>query len=153
MIFTLCLSVLHGLAGAAWFGAMFYSLTVLQPRAAAFFDKPAQFEEFIAAVSHGARWKVLSAFAIVGLSGFGLLALLWPASASPVWWTLIGVKIVLFLTALGVFIHTSWRLWPARILALVEEIPGYQRKFGLVGRTMIALIGLALALGIAAHRL
>src|SRR5437667_10519815 len=113
MVASLMLAILHVLAGAAWFGAMFYSLTVLQPRAARYFDRPERFEEFIATVSAGARWKVLAAFALVGGSGLGLLlSPRMPPSA--LWIVLIAVKGVLFVAALALFVYMSWRLWPAR---------------------------------------
>jgi hypothetical protein len=103
-------------------------------------------------VSAGARWKVLGAFALVGGSGLGLLFLARPAP-SAVWLALVGAKGVLFLVALALFVHVSWRLWPARVLALPEEIPSLQRAFRRAGRAMIALVGLSLILGVVAHRL
>jgi uncharacterized membrane protein len=150
-VLTLTLAAVHALAGAAWFGSMFYSLTVLQPRAARFFERPEQFEAFLAAVSHGARRKVLAAFALLAATGAGL-ALTRPAPASPVWLVLIALKAVLLLGALAVFVHVSWRLWPARVLALPEEIPALRRRFRAAGLTLLALVGLSLLLGVAAHR-
>lgn len=48
MIFTLFLIRLaHLLASAALFGAMFYSFTLVHPRARKFFANPADFEKFI----------------------------------------------------------------------------------------------------------
>src|SRR5262245_15698980 len=143
----------HVLAGAAWFGSMFYSLTVLQPRAARFFATPGQFEEFIAVVSAGARWKVLAAFAFVAVTGLALLVLGRPGPVSSLWWALVGAKLGLFLAALAVFWYVSWRLWPARVVALPEEVPGIQRRFRRIGWSMIVLVGLNLVLGIIAHRL
>jgi hypothetical protein len=148
---TTLVAIAHALAGAAWFGAMFYSLTVMQPRAVHFFSTPAQFEEFIAFVSHGARWKVLGAFAFVAATGIALFLLCLPAP--PVWLGLIAAKVALFFVALAVFVYTSWWLWPARVFVTPEEIPSIQRRFRIIGWTMIALVGLNLALGVAAHRL
>jgi hypothetical protein len=54
--------LVHVLASAAIFGAMFYSITVIQPRARRYFQSPHDFEEFIAVISNGARWKVLGGF-------------------------------------------------------------------------------------------
>jgi hypothetical protein len=65
----------HVLAGAAWFGAMLYSLVVLHPRAKSFFRNPAQFEDFIATLAAGARWKVLGGCMFIALTG-GILLLL-----------------------------------------------------------------------------
>ena len=130
---------------------MFYSLTVLQPRAKAFFDDDQQFEEFVAIVSQRARWKVLSAFAVVLLSGLALIPLSHPPSPSCWWLSLIVTKLVLFVAALIVFCYASWWLWPARIFATPEEIPAFQKRFRRVGIAMIVLVGLDLALGVLAH--
>ena len=150
-LLAILLALAHALAGAAWFGSMFYSLTVLQPRAARFFATPGQFEAFITAVSAGARWKVLGAFTFMGVTGLGLLVLRWPASQSSSWLAVVAAKVVLFLAALVVFWYVSWRLWPARVLALPEEVPGLQRRFRRVGWAMIVLVGLNIVLGVVAH--
>ncbi len=144
------LAVVHVLAGAAWFGAMFYSLTVLQPRAARFFDRPEQFESFIAFISHGLRRKVLAAFAVMAATGLGL-AVTRGGGVSPAWLLLIALKVIFLLLALVVFVHVSWRLWPARVLALPEEVPVQQRRFRRAGLCMIALVGLNLVLGVLAQ--
>ncbi len=149
----LALSVIHVLVGAAWFGAMFYSLTVLHPRAALFFKDNERFEAFIANVSDGARWKVLGACLLIAISGLGLTFINWPSSPSPLWLVLVGLKLALFLAALALFCYTSWWLWPARIFAAPEDIPTFQRKFRVIAQSLIVLVGLNLALGVAAHLL
>jgi hypothetical protein len=130
---------------------MFYSLTVLQPRAKAYFVDNAQFEEFVATVARGARWKVLSAFALVLLSGLALI----PLSASQLpraaWLSLIIAKAVLFVAALCIFCYASWWLWPTRIFATPEELPALQRRFRRVGIALIILVGLDFAFGVVAH--
>src|SRR6516225_10182553 len=68
------LVAIHVLAASAWFGAMFYSLFVLHPRARAFFDSPSKFEEFITFIAAGARWKVLSGCLVIGATGLALLS-------------------------------------------------------------------------------
>jgi uncharacterized membrane protein len=144
-------AVVHALAGAAWLGSMFYSLLIVQPRAKAFFADDSRFEEFVATLAQGARWKVLSAFSIVLVSGLALI----PVSATrPLrgWWlALIVTKIVLFAAALGVFCYASWHLWPSRIFAAPDEVPRIQRRFRRVGIAILILIGLAFALGVVAH--
>jgi putative copper export protein len=144
-------AALHPLAGAAWLGSMFYSLTVLQPRAKAFFATDAEFEELITAISAGARWKVLGAFTFVGLSGVALFALLWRADPEPAWLVVMGCKVALFLAALAVFGHVSWRLWPRRVMASPAEVPALQRRFTRVGFTMITLVGTSMVLGVLAR--
>lgn len=150
---ALLLTLVHALAGAAWFGSMFYSLTVLHPRAGAYFrgQDPEAFETFIATLAQGARWKVLGAFVLVFASGVGLVLLHRPASAPTTWLGLIAAKLILFLAALAVFCYASWRLWPARIFATPEEVPIHQRRFRVVGLLMTTLVGLNFALGVVAH--
>lgn len=144
-------AVVHALAGAAWFGSMFYSLTVFQPRALAYFVDPVRFEDFIAAVSRGARWKVLSAFGIVLLSGIALALFDHPRPITGIWVTLIVVKSALFLVALAIFCHVSWNLWPARIFATPEEAPLFQKRFRRIGLILLLLVGSDLVLGVMAH--
>lgn len=145
------LAVVHALAAAAWFGSMFYSLLVLQPRARVFFETDRQFEEFVATLSQGARWKVLSAFALVLFSGVSLIPVAAPHPLTKLWLSLIVAKSILFVAALCVFCHASWRLWPARIFASPDEAPAFQRRFRRIGLWMITLVGLNLALGVIAH--
>jgi uncharacterized membrane protein len=148
---SLTLTVLHSLAGAAWVGAMFYSAMVLQPKAQAYFQRPEAFEQFISAISSGARWKVLTAFAMVGASGIAMVLIEAQRQPSPLWSMLVGGKLVLYLIALAVFVYASWRLWPARILASSEEIPIIQHRFRRIGQIMLCLIGLSFVLGLVAH--
>lgn len=145
------LAIIHALAGAAWLGAMVYSLFVLHPRAHAYFAGDAEFEAFIATMSHGARWKVLLALGVIALTGVLLVVARWPQPLPPRWLVLIAAKVVLLAAAVGLFVYTSWRLWPARVLAAPAEIPRYQRAFRLVAQTMIALAVLSTTLGILLH--
>ena len=143
----------HALGAAAWFGAMFYSFAVLHPRGRAFFESDRDFEDFIAFVSAGARWKVLGAFALVASTGFALLPLTAPGRDRSLWDVLVLAKVALWLIALAVFCYTSWRLWPRRVLAGPAEVPGLQRTFRVIGATMLALVGTSFVLGVAAHAL
>jgi len=145
------LAVIHILAGAAWFGSMFYSFFVLHPRAQAYFKRNADFESFIAEVSHGARWKVLSALGLIALTGVALVLLRWPQPMSMRWLLLIGAKVAVFTVALVLFIYTSWRLWPARLVASFEEVPKFQKVFRQVAAAMISFAALSMALGVFAH--
>lgn len=144
-------TIFHVLAGAAWMGAMFYSFFVLHPRAHAYFKRPADFEAFIATVSHGSRWQVLAAFAVLAASGSAILLLRWPETLTAWWLGLMGAKLTLFALAFGLFIHVSWRLWPARVFATAEEIPHIQRTFRRHQMVMLAIAALSLALGVLAH--
>src|SRR5687767_13244315 len=95
------IAIAHALSGAAWFGAMFYSLTVLHPRAVAYFETDEQFETFIAVVSQGARWKVLAGFAAMGATGLALIPLSRPEPVTGLWVALVVAKGVLFVAALA----------------------------------------------------
>ena len=151
-LMRLTLIAAHVLAGAAWFGAMFYSLVVLYPRSRKFFKSPREFEEFVAYLANGARWKVLGGAAFVALTGVGLLFLT-SSQPSDVWYTCIYTKGILFIAAIGLFCFTSWVLWPARSMASSEEIPKFQRKFRLVGITLLILVGASAILGVIASHL
>ena len=143
--------LVHVLAGVVWLGAMVYSFFVLHPRAHAYFPKDADFEVFIATMSRGARYPVLAALALIGLSGAALLPLRWPETVSAPWLVLMGVKVLLFLAALGLFVYVSWRLWPARLFALPAEVPHFQRAFRRAAMAMMGIASLAMVLGVLAH--
>ncbi len=147
----LTLSILHALAGAVWLGAMVYSLFLLQPKAKAYFGNDADFERFITAASSGARWKVLGGLVVIGLSGIVLAMLIMPASVGAGWWSILGAKALLFVVAVGLFVHVSWRLWPARLFADATEVQRYQRSFRRAGMSMAAIATASIALGIAAR--
>jgi uncharacterized membrane protein len=144
------LLLIHVLASAALFGAMFYSITLIQPKAKRFFQKPEDFEEFITFISNGARWKVLGGYAVIAITGFALI----PFHHSPMsrtWMILITTKIILLAAAVIFFSYVSWRLWPSRVFATPEEIPKYQRLFRLVGFVMITFVTIDFVLGVVAH--
>lgn len=145
------LAAAHVLAGAAWLGAMFYSLVVLHPRARRFFESPRRFEDFITYLAAGARWKVLGGAIFIALTGAGLL-LGRTTELTHLKWICLVAKIILFTVAVSVFCFTSWVLWPARSLASTEEIPKFQRKFKIVAVTLIGLVAASMVLGvISAH--
>jgi putative copper export protein len=152
-LLILAFGTIHVLATSAWFGAMLYSLVVLQPRATLYFDRPEEFENFITAVSDGARWKVLAVAGLSALSGVAIALVTWPEENSTAWILLGALKVALLLLALAVFGYASWRLWPARVLATREEIPGFQVAFRRVGWAMLTLIGSAAVLGVAMRAL
>lgn len=152
------LAVAHAMAGAVWLGAMCYSFFVLHPRARLYFGEDvrgqAAFENLITTLSQGARWKVLLAMGSLLLTGMALavrLHLSSPAAFSALWMGLLVAKTLLFIVALAVFIHVSWRLWPARLFASGDEIPALQSAFRKVGATLIGIAGLSLVLGVVMH--
>lgn len=140
----------HIVASAGLFGAMGYSIGVVQPRARRFFEKPADFEEFTAFISHGARWKMIGTLALIALTG-ALLVIFHPHEADHRWLVSIAAKIIILLIATLLFCYASWGLWPARIFASREGIPHFQRRFRLVGYTMITMVVLEFVLAAVAH--
>ena len=143
----------HILAGGAWFGAMFYSLMVLHPRARTFFSSSRQLEEFIVHIAAGARWKVLSGVAFIALTGVGLLLLPGTEHTSTGRNACVIAKTVLFVIAVSLFCFTSWVLWPARTLASAEEMPKFQKSFRRIAVTLLVLVGVSMVLGILSSHL
>jgi len=142
----------HVLASAAWFGAMFYSFTVLQPRAKAYFRDTSRFEDFVAFVAAGARWKVLGGVAFIAVTG--CLLLLYREAPTSSWGYLIATKGLLLCLAIAIFAYASWWLWPQRLFASEREAPIFQRRFTAVALSLIIIVGLCFVLSIfAAHSL
>lgn len=142
----------HVLASAAWFGAMFYSFTVLQPRAKAYFRETSRFEDFTAFVAAGARWKVIGGATFIAATGCVLL--LARESPTSLRCVLIAAKAVLLCLALTIFAYASWWLWPQRLFAAEREAHIYQRRFAAVALSLIVIVALCFVLSIlAAHGL
>jgi uncharacterized membrane protein len=143
------LVAIHVLAASAWFGAMFYSLFVLHPRARAFFDSPSKFEEFITFIAAGARWKVLSGCLVIGATGFALFVMHYNSSTA--WRSCMLAKTILFIIAVGVFAYASWIAWPARALASPSEIPAFQKRFRIIAVCLIVLVALCFLISALSH--
>lgn len=145
------LLLLHALAGAAWFGSIFYSLFVLHPRVSQFFEHIGEREKFLVTLSHGARWHMIAAMSLVGISGVGLLIV--PGdSRTTGQLTLLGVKIGLFLASVLLFWRVSWYWWPARLFAQEAELPGLHRRFRLGASWMLVLVGANFLIGVLQRR-
>ena len=146
------LIVAHTLAAAAWFGAMFYSLAVLHPRARAYFALLRQLEEFITFIAAGARWKVLFGCAVIGATGLALI----PFRENPpaAWLGCIAAKALLFAAAMSIFAYASWVVWPARLMAAQDEIAAFQSRFRIIAVSLIVLVVLCFLLSVmASHAL
>ena len=128
----------HILAEAAWFGAMFYSLAVLHPRACAYFASLRQLEEFIAFIAAGARGKVLFGCAVIGATGLALI----PFRENPpaAWHGCLAAKTLLFSVAIAIFAYASWVVWPARLMAAPDEIPAFQSRFRIIAVSLTVLV-------------
>ncbi len=124
---------------AAWLGAMSYSLLVVQPKVMRFFDDPGRREEFLTVLAAGNRRPVV-ALMVALLSTGAVVAGSAPARIA------VGYACGLFLllAAAVVFWHVSWRHWPARVFALPDEVPGYQRRLRRLAGLMVALAFAAL---------
>jgi hypothetical protein len=88
---------------------------------------------------------------VLGLSGAVLLMASHAGRHSPAWWSLVAAKTVLFMAALALFAHISWRMWPARLFATAAEVPRVQQAFRRVGWVMLTLTALNMALGVLLH--
>src|SRR5207249_1370707 len=108
--------------------SIFYSIFVLYPRLCRYFDNIAERERFLLALSHGARWHMIAAMSLVGLSGVGLL-LMPREQMTDARLVLIGVKTALFIGSAIFFWRISWHWWPARLFALETELPAIHRRF------------------------
>jgi uncharacterized membrane protein len=144
------LMLLHALAAAAWFGSIFYGVFVLYPRVSRHFDTIAERERLLMALSHGARWHMIAAMSLVGLSGLGLF--LMPRNdITTLWLTLAGAKAALMLASAILFWRVSWHWWPTRLFALEDELPAIHRRFRLGAACMLILVGLNFSLGVLAR--
>jgi len=146
---VLAVAGLHAFIGIGWFGAMAYSLFIVQPKVARFFADDEAEEEFVTFLAHGARWKVVGLLAALAGSG-GLLVLL-AHHRTGWWWAGVGVKTALLTVAAIVFWRVSWRYWPARVFALPAERPAWRQRIRFAGLTLMACAAAASVLGIALH--
>jgi hypothetical protein len=130
-------AIAHLTIAAVWLGSMVYSLAVVQPKVARFFDDIQRREEFITTLAQGNRWRV------VGL----IVALIATAAATIVTTSraAIGYAVVigLYAVASAIFVYISWRHWPARVFARPEDLPWLHRQFRFLARTMLALVAAA----------
>jgi len=141
----------HVLGGGVWIGAMFFSVFVLHPRAEAFFQGKAQFEDLLFTVVQGARWKVVAGAAAIAASGAWLL---WEhRAAGPLWSAVVAAKVGLLLLVIFLFGHVSWVLWPRRVFAAEAELPAIRALFRRIGALMIAANALNVGLGVLARLL
>lgn len=139
----------HVVGGGVWIGAMVFSVFILHPRAERFFQRSADFEDFIFSVVHGARYKVLAGIAAIVGSGVALLL----AGAAPPgpWRWLVAVKVALLLASLALFLYVSFALWPRRVFAREDELPAVRRRFWWIGVAMIACNAANAGLGVLAR--
>jgi putative copper export protein len=141
----------HLLAAAGWFGAMAYSLAVVQPRSARFLADERRSEAFAVELAAGARYPVLAVIAVLALSG-AVLAVDAEAQGTA-WWVLVVLKAALLVAATALFAVVSWRLWPRRLFAPAGELPAVRARFRRVAIALTALVAVEIVLGAAAGTL
>jgi hypothetical protein len=142
----------HGLSGAAWFGAIFYRALVVDGKALTFFADRREYEHFSTHLAHNMRYFVSAGLLTCGLSGFALVGLRWDG-ASAVWLALVCAKSAVWLSACVLFTYVSWVHWPWRALAAPEEFVAYRRQGQRLALGMVALAGAGFALGQAGRAL
>lgn len=116
---------------------MIYSLTVVQPKVAAFFTDDEEREVFLAALADGNRWKVVALASALTASGLLVVA----GSDCMQVRVGYGAALVLYLAAFAVFVDVSWRHWPTRVFALAHERAGFRLALRRRAWTMTALVG------------
>lgn len=140
------LEAVYLLPAAVWTGSMTYSLALVQPRSARFFSDDDQLEEFLTVLAHGNRRRVLAMAAVLIASAAAIIVVCpWPGAR-----VVYGVALVLDAAATAVFVHVSWRHWPARVFALPEERPEFRRKLRISARAILLLVGAAFVLALVA---
>lgn len=144
---TILVTAAHVFAAAVWFGAMAYSVAVVQPRVERTLGADA--EDMLVVLAAGARWKVLGVVAVLAASGVGLVVL--ATGRGPLWWAAVAVSAAALLAATAVFCLVSWRWWPARVFAVGDELPAHRRRFRAVAWAMLTLTGIATFAGVVAH--
>lgn len=142
----------HGLSGAAWFGAIFYRTLVVDGKALAFFKERREYEHFSTHLAHNMRYFVTAGLLTCGLSGFALLGLRWNGEDFA-WLALMAAKSAVWLGALGLFTYVSWVHWPWRAMATPDEFARYRVQGQRLALGMVALAGAGFALGQAARAL
>ena len=142
------LVVAHVGLAAVWLGSMLYSLAIVQPRATRFLatDDDA-LEEFLTVLGAGNRRPVVAI--VAGLfATLAAVTLLEPPSTAQA--ALFAAEAVALVAAAAVFARVSWRLWPRRVFALPEERPAHRTALHRHAIAMVALVGTAFALVVAA---
>jgi hypothetical protein len=136
----------HGMSGAAWFGAIAYRAAVVEFKSFRFFKDVANYERFSTHMAHGMRYLVTTGLLVCGLSGFALLGLRWDGSNAG-WLGLMAAKAAVWLAACGLFTYVSWVHWPWRSLAAPPEFAAYRRSGILLAFAMVVLAGTGFFLG------
>ncbi|NKY89344.1 hypothetical protein [Nocardia veterana] len=154
MVVTNLFAVIQTLFLAVWFGSMVYSVVVVQQFQFKAED-PEEIEEMGQMMADGSRQRIARLAIIAGISG--VMAAITRAVHTPApggaWVALMIVKAVLFVVACAAFGFQSWWVWPKRIFARTEEMPGIRRTFFTLSLTMAVTLGAILAIDVVAQSL
>ena len=148
--------LVHVLGAALWLGSIYFSATALHQRAPKLFERDEAFEAFITGLSDGNRRRHLTAFMACLLSGAALVASSGPRAASQasgawgLWWALMALKLGLWGAGAALFGVISWRLWPARVFALAQELDGVRRQGTLARWALLGVLGAGACAGVVA---
>ncbi|MGH3343416.1 MAG: hypothetical protein ACRDPK_11145 [Carbonactinosporaceae bacterium] len=129
--------VAHLTIAAIWLGSMVYSLAVVQPTVARVFTDESRQEEFLLALAHGNRRRVVALVAFLVVSDVWVMVT-WPRAVGGY-----GVALALYAAAAAIFLNVSWRHWPARVFALPEELARYRLRLRIQALVMLAAVGAA----------
>jgi hypothetical protein len=97
-------AIVHLTIAAVWLGSMVYSLAVVQPKVARFFDDIQRREEFITTLAQGNRWRVVGL--IVALIATAAATIVTTSRAAAIGYA---VVIGLYAVAAATFVYISWR--------------------------------------------
>lgn len=137
------LIVVHLGVAASWWGSMLYSLTVVQPKITRFFADEQRREEFLLALAHGNRWRVVALATVLILTGLSV-AIVGPRHMAVGY----ACAVVLYAAATLIFAYVSWWHWPARAFALPAQLAGFRQRLRRLAMTMTGLVGTAFVLAL-----
>ncbi|MBJ8338363.1 MULTISPECIES: hypothetical protein [Antrihabitans] len=151
MALTNTFAVFQTVVLAAWFGAMVYSIVVVQQFQLRVAD-PESYEDVGQLMASGSRRRILRLAFLIGVSGTGLAISRATADPGPsdTWVVLMCVKLALYVVACSAFAYQSWWVWPRRIFALPAEMPAVRRTFLITSLVMATALGLMLAVDVIA---
>lgn len=139
--------LVHGIGAALWIGSIYFSATALHQRAPKLFERPADFERFITALTDGNRARHMLAASSCLISG--IILLFTAPHLSHTQLISAAIKGLLWSGACVTIGYISWRLWPERIFALEQELPEIKARGARARWAVLMMLILAAALGYA----
>jgi uncharacterized membrane protein len=143
--------LVHAFAAALWLGSIFYSATQLHPRTPKIIKDQEAAEQFLLSITHGNRYRVMTAMVFVGFSGLALW--LWNPPNTETLENAYWSKVFLMCMTFCAFVYTSWVLYPKRIFADIKGIEKHRRMNSIARWTMLCTISINFAVGILVHLL